>query len=177
MLKMNWDLNNTGINPTPFKIYSSPYSTADSKLALGGSKLNHAVAEHEMSTDQIAKQMILQAEPIPDKNHSLRYQLNANDLTNFKLGASIEKQENYDPKRKIRNLLRKGEEFRRPGHVPHHYGIRGRFEKFGGEKKSVVLIIVIIISLLLVGGLVTWFIIRNKKKTAKNTKNTTFGRP
>lgn len=86
---MNWDLNQTGINTTKVKIYDSPYPISDSKLALNGSKLNNAVSQHEYKAKDILKNIGMQSVPRVDQNHSLRYQLNANDITNFKQGTVL----------------------------------------------------------------------------------------
>lgn len=112
---MNWDLNNLGISTANVKIYDSPFSTSDSKLAFGGSKINNSVAQKQFSSESITKKLNLERQSVPvvNKNQTLRFQLNAEDITNFKPGAEMMKREMY------RQTLRKYSE---------------KFSKFNKEK-------------------------------------------
>lgn len=90
-----WDLKAAGINPTPAKLYDSPFSPSTSQAAQGSSRLNHSVSQYVYSANSFLKDMNTQSVPIPSKTHMLRFQLDNNALTTFIPGAVMTSQDAY----------------------------------------------------------------------------------
>lgn len=86
---MTWNLKQAGIPPSSAILYDSPFSASSSKYAIGASKINHGVAQYLYPAENTRRSLNMQSAPMPVKVQSLRYNLDANGVTNFAPGAVL----------------------------------------------------------------------------------------
>lgn len=86
---MTWNLKQAGISPSAAVLYDSPFSSSSSKYAINSSKINHGVAQYLYPAENTRKSLNMQSVPTPAKVQSMRYNLNANGLTNYIPGAVL----------------------------------------------------------------------------------------
>lgn len=87
---MSWEVNSVNVNSVDAKLYDSPFSDYSSHQARNGSKIRMAHANTLFTPDRTAEELIPRSVPMPSKEETLRYQLDAGKMTNMTPGAQVD---------------------------------------------------------------------------------------
>lgn len=93
---MTWNLKHAGIPNSATTLYDSPFAASSAKYAIGSSKINHGVAQYLYPAESVRTSLNIQSAPMPSKNHSMRYTLDANSVTNYIPGAVLTAKDAYE---------------------------------------------------------------------------------
>ena len=87
---MTWVVNSVNVNSVDAKLYDSPFSDYSSHQARNGSKIRMAHANTLFTPVRTAEELIPRSVPMPSKEETLRFQLDAGKMTNMIPGAQVD---------------------------------------------------------------------------------------
>ena len=87
---MTWEVNSVNVNSIDAKLYDSPFSDYAAHQARNGSKIRMAHANTLFTPTRTAEELIPRSVPMPSKEETMRFQLDAGKMTNMIPGAQVD---------------------------------------------------------------------------------------
>ena len=87
---MTWTVTSVTVTSVDAKLYDSPFSDYSSHQARNGSKIRMAHANTLFTPTRTAEELIPRSVPMPSKEETMRFQLDAGKMTNMIPGAQVD---------------------------------------------------------------------------------------
>lgn len=189
---MTWEVNSVNVNSVDAKLYDSPFSDYSSHQARNGSKIRMAHANTLFTPARTAEELIPRSLPMPSKEETLRFQLDAGKMTNMIPGAQVDLPKTSLTSKDVPGVpvspqpttptpvpissTVPSESY----HTPKWQGIRARTgymtdrktERFEKKGTTALIIILVILVVLAIAGVLIWkfwWLPKHQKKEPKYT--------
>lgn len=177
---MSWEVNSVNVNSVDAKLYDSPFSDYSSHQARNGSKIRMAHANTLFTPDRTAEELIPRSVPMPSKEETLRYQLDAGKMTNMTPGAQVDLPKTSLTSKDVPGVPVSPVPTSESYHTPKWQGVRARTgymtdrkteryhkprwqgsrarktERFEKKGMAVLIIILVILVVLAIAGVLIW---------------------
>ena len=188
---MTWVVNSVNVNSVDAKLYDSPFSDYSSHQARNGSKIRMAHANTLFTPVRTAEELIPRSVPMPSKEETLRFQLDAGKMTNMIPGAQVDLPKTSLTSKDVPGVpvspqpttptpvpisTAPSESY----HTPKWQGVRARTgymtdrktERFEKKETTALIIILVILVVLAIAGVLIWkfwWLPKHQKKEPKYT--------
>lgn len=167
---MTWTVNSVNVNSVDAKLYDSPFSDYSSHQARNGSKIRMAHANTLFTPTRTAEELIPRSVPMPSKEETLRFQLDAGKMTNMIPGAQVDLPKTSLTSKDVPGVPVSPQQATptpvpsESYHTPRWRGVRARTgymsdrktERFEKKGKTALIIILVILVVLAIAGVLIW---------------------